>query len=189
MPDPQSLRENRWLRVLAPLFDDPNLLHFNRRSIAAGVFCGVFAAFIPLPVQMFAAIVLAVIFRGNLAVAVGFTWVSNPLTYIPIYYFCYRVGEFIMGRPVDEAGNEITIQIKPLIADFFAGDFSGLMSFFFTSGTQLMLGCFLVGLLSAGISYVLVGYLWRAHVHKSWRVRRLARKQKKLAAQQEDSAG
>ena len=189
MPDPHSLREHRWLRIFVPLFDDPNLLHFNRRSIAAGVFCGVLAAFIPLPVQMFAAVILAVIFRGNLAVAVGFTWVSNPLTYIPIYYFCFLVGEFIMGSPTDAAGNEVAINIKGLIADVFAGDFSHLMTFFVTSGAQLLLGCFLIGLLSAGISYFLVGYLWRAHVAKSWRVRRLARKQKKLAAQQEDSSG
>ncbi len=187
MPDPHALRENPWLRIFVPLFDDPNLLHFNRRSIAAGVFCGVFAAFIPLPVQMFAAIVMAVLFRGNLAVAVGFTWVSNPLTYIPIYYFCYLVGEFIMGSPTDAAGNEITINIKALISDMFAGEFTDLMGFFITSGAQLLLGCFLIGLLASAISYLLVGYLWRVHVLKSWKVRRLARKQKKLAAQKEDS--
>jgi uncharacterized protein (DUF2062 family) len=187
MPDPHSLREHPWLKVFAPLFNDPNLLHFNRRSIASGVFSGVFAAFIPLPIQMFAGMILAVIFRGNLAVAVGFTWVSNPLTYIPIYYFCYLVGEFIMGSPTDEAGNEVTINIKALIADLFAGDFTDLMGFFITSGAQLLLGCFLMGLLAAGTSYLLVGYLWRVHVIKSWKIRRLARKQESKATQQKDS--
>lgn len=187
MPDPHALREHRWLRIFAPLFNDPNLLHFNRRSISTGVFCGVFGAFIPLPVQMFIGVILAIILRGNLAVAVGFTWVSNPLTYIPIYYFCFLVGEFIMGSPTDAAGNEIQINMEALINDVFAGDFTDLAQFFITSGAQLMLGCILMGLLSAGISYLLVGYLWRMHVLKSWKVRRLARKQKKLAAQQEDS--
>lgn len=188
MPDPHALREHPWLKIFAPLFNDPNLLHFNRRSIAAGVFCGVFAAFIPLPVQMFVAIVMAVIFRGNLAVAVGFTWISNPLTYIPIYYFCYLVGEFIMGSPKDAAGNVISINMEALISDIFAGEFTDLMGFFITSGFQLLLGCFLIGLLSASVSYVLVGHLWRAHVIKSWKVRRLARKQKNLASQEEDSS-
>lgn len=187
MPDPHALRDHKWLRIFAPLFNDPNLLHFNRRSIAIGVFCGLFAAFIPLPVQMFAAVILAVFLRGNLAVSVGFTWVSNPVTYIPLYYFCYLVGVFILGRPTDEAGNIITINMEQLIDDIFAGELANLTDFFLTAGLQLMLGCLIIGLISGVAGYFIVDYLWRMHVIKSWKIRRLVRKQRKLDAQQEDS--
>lgn len=177
MPDPHTIREHRWLRVFAPLFNDPNLLHFNRRSISVGVFCGVFAAFIPLPIQMFVAVILAILLRGNLAAAVGFTWISNPVTYIPLYYFCYLIGVFLLGDPTDAQGNIIDIDMAQLIDDIFAGELDNLSQFFLTSGMQLMLGCVIVGLICAGFSYITVNYLWRFHVIKNWKERRLARKQ------------
>lgn len=183
MPDPHTIREHKWLKVFAPLFNDPNLLHFNRRSISVGVFCGIFAAFIPLPIQMFVAVILAIFLRGNLAAAVGFTWLSNPVTYIPLYYFCYLVGVFILGDPTDANGNVININMAQLIDDIFSGQLDNLSQFFFTSGMQLMLGCILIGIISGGLSYVVVNYLWRAHVIKNWKERRLKRKQKKLRNQ------
>ncbi len=178
MPDPHTIRKHPWLRVFAPLFNDPNLLHFNRRSITVGVFCGVLAAFIPLPIQMFAAVFLTIALRGNLAVGVGFTWLSNPVTYIPLYYFCYLVGVFFLGNPTDAQGNVIDIDIAQLINDIFSGKLDNLGLFFLTSGSQLLIGCFIVGLFCAGIAYFVVGYLWRLHVLKHWKQRRLARKQR-----------
>lgn len=182
MPDPDTIREHRWLRVFAPLFNDPNLLHFNRRSISVGVFCGMFGAFIPLPVQMFVAVFLAILLRGNLAAAVGFTWFSNPLTYIPLYYFCYLVGVFFIGDPTDANGNIIDIDMAQLIDDIFAGELANLSQFFLTSGLQLMLGCVIMGLLTSGLSYLLINYLWRLHVIRNWKERR-ARKKRKLESQ------
>lgn len=187
MPDPHALREHRWLRIFAPLFNDPNLLHFNRKSVSVGVFCGVFGSFIPLPVQMFVGVTLAIILRGNLAAAVGFTWVSNPLTYIPIYYFCYVVGEFIMGSPTGPDGQEINVDMEALLDDIFSGNLSNLADFFVTAGAQLMLGCVLMGLVAAALSYFLVDFLWRNHVLRSWRVRALARAQRHHEAQQKDN--
>ena len=178
MPDPHVLREHRWLKIFAPLFNDPNLLHFNRRSIATGVFCGMMGAFVPLPVQMFVAVILAIFLRGNLAVAVGFTWFSNPLTYIPLYYFCFLVGEFIVGAPTDAAGNPIPVNMEKLINDIFSGELSNLAEFFVTNGSQLLLGCLLVGLVSGGTGYLMVSYLWRLHVLKHWKLRRESRKDK-----------
>ncbi len=164
MPDPQTIKAHPHLKFLAPLLNDPNLLHFNRRSISAGVAAGVFAAFIPLPVQMILAVALAIWFRGNIAVAAGFTWISNPLTYWPIYGLCYWLGVFFLGTPVDAHGAEIPFELEAILTNIW------------TLGKPLLFGCVLIGIVCSLISYHVVNMLWRLHIIKLWKDRRERRK-------------
>lgn len=164
MPDPHTVMQHKWLRVFGPLFNDPNLLHFNRRSIPMGVAAGVFAAFIPLPVQMFLALGLAIWGRGNIAVAAGFTWISNPATYAPLYYACYVLGTFLIGKPVDANGEPLHFELATLAGNIL------------TVGKPLLLGCVIVGFISAVISFFIVRMLWRLHAIRNWETRRLKRK-------------
>ena len=41
---------------------------------------------------------LASVVRGNHLLAAAGTWISNPFTYLPLYWFNYRVGDALMGR-------------------------------------------------------------------------------------------
>src|SRR5690606_40712820 len=91
MPDAHAVKSNRWIARLGPRLSDPNLWHFNRRSVSAGMFAGIFAAFMPPGLQLFIAIPLGVALRGNLAVAFGATWITNPFTYVPVYFACYKL--------------------------------------------------------------------------------------------------
>ena len=40
---------------------------------------------------------LASLLKGNHLLAVIGTWISNPLTYIPLYWFNYKIGSFFLG--------------------------------------------------------------------------------------------
>ena len=156
--------ENKWLRVLAPLVNDPNLLHFNRRSVSAGMCVGVFAAFIPLPVQMFVAVVLALLVRGNIAVAAASTWISNPLTYGPLYYVCYLIGGFFLGEPLGADGQPLAFELSSILENIW------------TIGKPLLLGCTVVGIVLGALSYASVRYVWRLHILNHWKARRAGRK-------------
>tara|TARA_Y100001968_G_C18988956_1_gene540495 strand:+ start:227 stop:532 length:306 start_codon:yes stop_codon:yes gene_type:complete len=41
---------------------------------------------------------LARIFNGNSIMAAIGTWISNPFTYVPLYYFNYRLGSLILNK-------------------------------------------------------------------------------------------
>ncbi|KGG18280.1 hypothetical protein EV07_0196 [Prochlorococcus sp. MIT 0603] len=64
------------------------------RGIAVGVFSGCFPFF---GLQSLMGICLASLFRGNHLLAVTATWISNPFTYIPLYWFNYKIGAFFLG--------------------------------------------------------------------------------------------
>ena len=64
------------------------------RGLAAGVFCGCFPFF---GLRMIFSVGVATMIRGNPLLAAAGTLVSNPLTYVPLYWFNYLVGQRLLG--------------------------------------------------------------------------------------------
>lgn len=164
LPDFQQIRTRRELRWLGRLLEDPYLLHLNRRSVAGGVACGLFVAFIPLPGQMLMAATLAVLFRTNLVLSVALVWVTNPITMPPIFYFTYRVGIWVLGSPVTAR-----IGFEPSLSWFWE-QFERIWE-------PLLVGSLSVGSLLALVGYGAVQLLWRLHI-----ARQLKRRRKRRAA-------
>ncbi len=116
--------------------------------------------------------------RGNLPVAVASTWISNPFTYLPLYFFCYEIGAWFLGVPVDSSGNPIQIRFDLILSD--------LELFFHQLGNlgwkalgSLLLGCFIVGSLTAIGFFILIRVLWRLHIYRAWNHRREKRLKRK----------
>src|SRR5690606_12186808 len=86
VPDSSKVRGIPALKFLGKLLQDPYLFHLNRHSVSAGVAIGVFVALQPIVGQMPLAAVLALWLRGNLPLALTLTWLTNPLTYAPVYF-------------------------------------------------------------------------------------------------------
>lgn len=64
------------------------------RGLAAGVFMGCFPFF---GLQIILSVALASVVRGNHLLAAAGTWVSNPFTYLPLYWFNYQLGCLLIG--------------------------------------------------------------------------------------------
>ena len=62
---------------------------FNAKGLAIGVFSGCFPFF---GFQTLIGVFFAKIAKGNIVLAAIGTWISNPFTYVPLYYFNYKVG-------------------------------------------------------------------------------------------------
>lgn len=76
-------------------------LQGDPHSLALGVAIGLFVGITPtIPLHTALIIVLAWILRGNfLAALIAATAISNPLTWLPQYYFCWRLGSWLLpGR-------------------------------------------------------------------------------------------
>lgn len=162
MPDHEKIRKHPHLnKVFGTLLHDPNLLHLNRRSVAGAFVVGLFMAFVPLPSQMIMAAAAAILLRVNLPISVGLVWLTNPVTMPPVYYFCYKVGTWILNSPQHEFTFELSWQ-------WLGSELGHIWQPF-------LLGCLICGVISAVIGGLAMRLLWRWHVVKQWE----ARKQKR----------
>ena len=113
LPTPEKLRESRVVGWFAPFLADPRLWQMNRGALTRAVYIGVLCAFFPLPGQMPLAIAGALLLRANIPMAVALTWITNPLTTIPVFWLAYSVGAFLIGEPM------ISIRtVGVIVADF-----------------------------------------------------------------------
>ncbi|MEM9154159.1 MAG: DUF2062 domain-containing protein [Cyanobacteria bacterium P01_F01_bin.33] len=108
------------------------------RGLAIGVFAAMFPAF---GLQTIISILIATAVRGNKLAAAAATWVSNPLTYVPIYAFNFHVGQQILGA----RSLHFDFAVSPSLNDLtqMGADFLVVM----------FVGSFVVGTVSAGLSY------------------------------------
>jgi hypothetical protein len=72
---------------------------YNAKGLAIGVFSGCFPFF---GFQTLIGIFLAKLFKGNIVLAAIGTWISNPFTYIPLYYFNYKVGSIFLNTSTNK---------------------------------------------------------------------------------------
>ena len=72
---------------------------FNAKGLAIGVFSGCFPFF---GLQTLIGVFFAKLAKGNVLLAAIGTWISNPFTYIPLYYFNYKVGSIFFNTPSNE---------------------------------------------------------------------------------------
>lgn len=164
MPHPGRITENPTIKRLGPCLQDPGLWHINRRSVSGAVALGLFCSFIPVPFQMLLAALGAILFHVNILIAVPMVWVSNPITIPPIFYFCYQVGVWILGTPVQTFEFELS--------------FNWLLYELTLIWQPFLLGCFIMAILSAIIGYSTVRLTWRYHLWQRIKLRRSRRLKK-----------
>lgn len=160
-PDPQAVRQHKHLRWLAGFLDDPNLFHMNRRSVSGAFAAGLFWAMIPMPLQMLAAAITAILVRINLPIAVALVWLTNPVTMPPIFYFNYLVGTWILGAPPDIG--EFHLSIEWISAQLDA------------IWLPLYFGSAVVGVILGLLGYAGIRGYWRWHIVQQYRKRHLRR--------------
>ena len=133
----RSIKRINYKKILSLCLQQNGSPFFNAKGVAIGVFSGCFPFF---GFQTLLGVFLAKLARGNIFLAAVGTWISNPLTYIPLYYFNYKVGSVLLGgSTIDNAVNQ-NLDINELWAK------GRIFSI------KLILGSSIVGLLLAIIS-------------------------------------
>jgi len=156
-------KERPWyLHPFATILAHPTFLSVSRRSIAGAVWIGLFIALLPLPGQTVIALLVALLLRVNVPIAAITTWVVNPVTMGPIFYWEYSLGRLILDLPrhsfeIDLSWHWIT---------------SGLVAIW----KPLLLGCFISATIVASIGYLSVSVTWRLIVAARYRNRHISRR-------------
>ena len=159
IPDKESIRRNKGLRPIRHLLGRANLWSVNRKTVSLAVSIGLFAAFIPVPSQMLLAAIFAVWMKANLPISVATVWVSNPLTMGPMFYFCYKLGAWLLDLQL--AAGEVEWSIGWL------SDNAGKI------GYPFLLGCLVCSWVSAISGFVIVRVFWNFMVISKWKARQL----------------
>ncbi|MFN3712898.1 MAG: DUF2062 domain-containing protein [Alcanivoracaceae bacterium] len=157
LPSPDKIRQHRSLGFLGAVLSDPNLWHINRHSLAGAAFIGIFSALVPIPLQMVLAAVLAVRFKCNLPLSIVIVWFTNPFTVVPVFYFTYRVGAWLLGMPITPPSQ---VNFAWLIEQMI----------------PLWVGSILCGLVFGGLAWGIIKLVWRLAVTRSWTVRKRQRR-------------
>lgn len=69
----------------------------DRHAMAKGIAAGLLVCFLPIPGQTVLAAFFVCLIRGNLPAAVLATWVSNPVTFLPINLLICAIGAKILN--------------------------------------------------------------------------------------------
>jgi len=162
MPDHATIRQQRCLSCLGSLLHNPALWHLNRHSVAGAFFVGLTMAFVPVPFQMLLAAGLAILVQVNIPVSVALVWLTNPLTMPPMFYFAYKVGQWLLDWPDHQA-------------TFDAFSWQWFVHAFDHVWQPFLLGCAVVGLVAGVMGYLTVRIGWKLAVIHKWRRRRRMR--------------
>ncbi len=161
LPDKDSLKKEKNLRWLGTFLDDPNLWHINKRSTAGGVAAGLLVAFIPLPIQMLLAVLLALTFRVNVLIAVATTWLSNPLTFFPLVILITKIGNTILGNGNTSFSNIQEFNIDWQNISSFGHSF---YAWCLSLGKAFLIGLPVLSITSAILGYIIIRLIWKITV-------------------------
>ncbi len=150
LPKPQTIKENKSLKIFGDWLNTPNLWHLNRRSVAGAFAVGLFCAWMPVPFQMALAAGAAILIGTNLPLSIALVWITNPVTIPPMFYFAYLVGTWIIGEPPVDFAFELTI-------DWLFNELS-------YSWKPFLVGCFTLATSSSLLGYISINLFWRYSV-------------------------
>ena len=157
LPTREEIAQYRYLHIFGDGLKQPEVWAFKRQSVAKGIAIGIFCAFLPMPFEMVPATFLAVLMGGNLPFSIAGVWISNPVTWIPLYTPCYLLGAKI-------------IQLQPIALSEISLLQAG------SHYVALWLGCLIVGVSLSITAHFLTSFLWRSQVRQRWKNRRGDRK-------------
>lgn len=166
LPTRESMEQVRWLRPVAHVVLRSDLWRFHRRSVPRGVALGlVVGIFLMIPgLQMVGAVLVSLPFRANIPLAVGMTFLSNPLTTPFILLASLGIGNKLLGLHADIATFMALLHDHAGIKDY--------MNWLFSDAAPALLGGLAVISVVAGlIGYVVAAFLWQWWIRHKWRHR------------------
>ncbi len=160
MPKASTLQSRWYLRLFGSRVTDPGLWSLQRRSVTLAFALGLAICFVPLPIHLPLAVLLAITMRLNVPTIVTTVFLVNPFTVVPVFYTAYRVGCATLGLAPQRF--------------HFKFDFDWLQYGLGPMWRPFLVGCLICSALAALIGGMGLELLWRWRVRSRYRTRRAA---------------
>jgi uncharacterized protein (DUF2062 family) len=160
-PRVHALRDKWYLRAFGTQLADPRLWRLQRRSVTNAFAAGLAIMFVPLPVHLPLAALVAVSWRLNIPTIIATVFIVNPFTMVPIYYAAYRIGAALLRVHARPFGFRLSW-------DWLQHGLGPMWKAF-------LVGCLASAIICSILGWTVLGLLWRLHVlNRLQRMRRAA---------------
>ncbi len=162
VPTREQLEANRYVR---PLARRSELFRLTRRSVPRGVAIGLLVGIFALipGIQMIGAALLCVPCRGNIPIAAGATFLSNPATTPFIIAASLYVGSSL-GFHADVASFSALLESHAGVGEWLGWLLSD-------AAPALVLGLAVISVVAAALGYLATSFIWRNMVARKRRQR------------------
>jgi uncharacterized protein (DUF2062 family) len=153
----ETLHSHWALRPFKRFLGDPRLWSLQRRTVTPAFGAGLAICFVPLPIHIPLAALVAIVARINIPTIMVALIAVNPLTIVPVYFLAYKVGVLVTGAPERRFAFQMSwdwVQhgLGPMWKPF-------------------LIGCGITGVLVGLVGYALLDVIWRYSVRKRYRER------------------
>ncbi|AEG31528.1 DUF2062 domain-containing protein [Thiomicrospira cyclica] len=152
----RAVKYSEWINRKFPGIKHKDLWRPNRNAFAKAGFVGAFCAFIPVPLQMPLAAIIAYFAKANIPFSVALAWITNPVTMWPIWTFGYLVGAWILGMPT----------LRNIEVTEGLGVWGWLIEVFPQIWLPLWFGNIFMGLLVGSILYLVIRFIPIPHFNR-----------------------
>jgi uncharacterized protein (DUF2062 family) len=169
-PSREEVLASPWLKPFGKRIRKSDLWRFTRRSVPRGVAIGLFIGiFLMVPgLQIVGAALACAPFRGNIPIAAGMTFLSNPATTPFFIVAAINVGNWL-GFHADVSTFEVLATTNASVWRWLAWLLSD-------AAPAMVSGLTIIGLAVAFAGYWMSLVGWRWWVARKWRQRRAASK-------------
>lgn len=159
---PRNRHRGRVRRWLALKIRNRSLWHPSRQAVASGLAGGLFFAMLPIPLQSIAATAVGMARGWNLPAAISATWLSNPLTYLPMLIGAkYSATGFFAIFGQECAAGQLSVErmgkIWDTAASFHLGEAWRMAG---PALLEICLGMVLLGSVLAIVGWLIVQLCW-----------------------------
>jgi uncharacterized protein (DUF2062 family) len=156
-PHRETVRNHWALKPFGRFFGDPRLWSLQRRTVAPAFGAGLAICFIPLPIHIPVAALVAIFCRIHIPTILVTLVLVNPLTMVPVYLLAYKVGAWITGAPE-----------RPFA---FQMSWDWVQNGLGPMWKPFLIGCGVTGAVLGLLGYVVLDVLWRYSARKRYRER------------------
>ncbi len=151
--------QNVHTNCVQPLLTSCHTPTYDARSVSIGLVVGFM---IPVGGQLLFLGLLRLFLSFHYVVAAGFTFVSNPLNMIPLYYGYYCLGSYVLARPISLNFHCFEKLMHPVLDKSYFWDALGA---FAELGSELLIP-WTVAAVILGAVFGVTGYFVTFHIQK-----------------------